>query len=108
MVKNVDDIAAVRAEIEATIAKFQQEPVDQKRLEDLKRRTKYGFLMSLDTPARVAGGLSRWVALTGGVDVVDEFYANLEKVTTEDVLNAARYYYTQDRRTVVVLKGAAQ
>lgn len=108
MVKKVDDVAAVRSEIESTIARFQKEPVDAQRLAELKRRTKYRFLMSLDTPARVAGGLARLVALTGGIEVVDAFYANLDKVTPEEVMAAARQYYTEERRTVVVLKGAAQ
>lgn len=108
MVKSESDVGAVRDEIYATIGKYQNEPVNAKRLEDLKRRTKYQFLMGLDTPSKVAGGLARFVALSGGIEIVDTLYSNMEKVTPRDVMNAAKKYFSQERRTVVVLKGVSQ
>ncbi len=105
MVRNDSDINDVRDKVYATIKEFQSTPVDTKRLEDLKKRMKYGFLMSLDTPDNVAGGLARLVAITGGIDVVDTLYTQIEGITPNDVMNAAQKYFTPDRRTVVTLKG---
>ena len=64
--------------------------------------------MNLDTPDRVAGRLAYFVAITGGIEAVDAYYATLAKVTPEDIMNAAKKYFVPERRTVVVLKGAAQ
>ena len=64
--------------------------------------------MGLDTPDHVAGGLARFVALTGGIEVVDQLYIELNKVTPQDVMHAARKYFVPDSRTVVVVKGAQQ
>ncbi len=108
MVKKEEDLEGVREEIEKTIAEFQSQPVSLTRLTDLQRRQKYGFLMNLDTPNKVAGGLARFVALTGGIEVVGTFYAAFDRVSAQDVMHAARKYFVPERRTVVVLKGARQ
>lgn len=106
MVKKAEDVSYVRDAIYATIEEFAKNPVEEKRLNDLKRRNKYGFLMGLDTPDKVAGGLARFVALTGGIEVVDQLYRQLDLITPQDVMSAARRYFVPERRTVVVLKGA--
>jgi zinc protease len=107
-VKKDEDIAPVQEEILKTIASFQTVPVDAQRLAGAKKRRRYEFLMNLDTPDRVAGRLAYFVAITGGIEAVDAYYATLAKVTPEDIMNAAKKYFVPERRTVVVLKGAAQ
>ena len=108
MVKKVDDVPYVRDEVYATLEKFKTTPVEEKKLNDLKRRNKYSFLMGLDTPDKVAGGLARFVAMTAGIDVVDQLFSQLDTITPQDIMRAAGKYFTPERRTVVVLKGAAQ
>ncbi len=106
MVKKAEEINYVRDEVYKTIQEFQTKPVEEKKLSDLKRRNRYSFLMGLDTPDNVAGGLARFVALTGGIEVVDKLYEQLMNVTSQDIMNAATKYFTPERRTVVVVKGA--
>ena len=105
MVKKPEDIAYVRDEIYRTIEEFKTKPVDPGRLRDLQRRNKYSFLMRLDTPNAVAAGLARYVALTGDIAAVEALYAQLDRITAEDIMRAAKKYFTPERRTVVVLKG---
>ncbi len=105
MVKKLDDINYVRDEVYRTLEEFKTKLVDEKKLNDLKRRNKYGFLMGLDTPDNVAGGLARFAAISGGIEVVNQLYKQMESVTPQDILNAAKKYFTPERRTVVVLKG---
>jgi len=105
MVKDAKDISLVRDEVYRTLEHFKTTPVEMKKLNDLKRRNKYSFLMGLDAPDKVAGGLARFVALTGGIAIVDQLYAALDKATPEDIMQAAKKYFTPERRTVVVLKG---
>jgi zinc protease len=106
MVKKLEDVNSIRDDVYKTLEEFKSKPVDEKRLSDLKKRYKYGFLMGLDTPDHVAGGLTRYVAVTGGIEDVDRLYKQIDAVTPQDVMKAAQKYFTPERRTVVVLKGA--
>jgi zinc protease len=106
MVKADDDIAYVRDEAYRTLEHFKATEVDAKKLDDLKRRQKYSFLMGLDTPDHVAGGVARIVALTGGLEAIDRLYTQMATITPKDITAAAQKYFTPERRTVVVLKGA--
>ena len=107
-VKKEADLNAVRDAVYATLLQYQTILVDVRRLGDLKRRQRYQFLMSLDTPDRVAGGLARFVAITGGMEIVEKLYAAIDSVTPEDIRTAATRYFVPERRTVVVLKGSRQ
>ncbi len=105
MVKDAKDIPYVRAEIDRTVELFGTSPVDGKKLENLKKRLKYAFLMNLDTPDKVAGRLARFVAITGGMDIVDQLYAAYDAVTVSDIQRAVTTYLIPARRTVATLKG---
>jgi zinc protease len=108
MIKKLDDVITVRDEIYHTLESYAHNLVERKKLDDLKRRSTYQFLMGLDTPARVAGGMARFAALTGSIEVVDQLYTSLDNITPLDIQRAAVKYFTPERRTVVVLKGAQQ
>jgi zinc protease len=108
MVKKAEDVNYVRDEIYRTLEESKTKPVDATKLENLKKRNKYGFLMGLDTPERVAGGLARFIAITGGIEVIDQLYTTMDKVTPADIMHAAQKYYVPEHRSVIVLKGAQQ
>jgi zinc protease len=107
-VKKEADIPTVKREIEETIARFQTTPVDARKLADVKTRYRYGFLMNLDTPNRVAGALAYPIAVTGGIDAVSALLAAIDTVTPDEIMRAAKTYFVPERRTVVVLKGTQQ
>jgi zinc protease len=107
-VKKEADLDAVRDAVYGTLLQYQTTLVDARRLGDLKRRQRYQFLMNLDTPDRVAGGVARFAALTGGIEIVDKFYAAIDTVTPEELRAAATRYFVPERRTVVVLKGSTR
>lgn len=98
-------IPEVQAAIEATIAKLQTETLDPQRLAEIKSRSKYGFLMNLDTPTRVARSVSRVLAMTGGMEALETQFATLDAVTPEDLRDAARRFLQPQRRTVGILLG---
>jgi zinc protease len=108
MVKDENDIDSVKAEILKTLEKFKKEPVDAKKLENLKKRNKYGFLMGLDNPDNVSAYLPRFITLTGGIDVIDQIYANYDTIHSSDLQKAANYYFTPEKRNVIVLKGSVK
>jgi zinc protease len=107
-VKSEGDIDYVIGEIDKTAENFASGLVDQKDLDNIKRRSRYAYLMSLDTPDRTAGRLARTVALTGGIEAVDALYATIAAITAEDVRAAAKKYLQKERRTVLVLKGKGE
>jgi zinc protease len=108
MVKKAEDIPYVRDEVYRTLEEFKTKPVDMKKLDDLKKRYKYSFLMGLDTPDKVAGALARYIAITGGIEVVDQLFSKTGTITQQDIMNAAKKFFVPEQRTVVVLKGAQQ
>lgn len=104
-IKDPAKIDAVRQAIDDAIAGYQKTPVDARRLADLKSNLRYGFLMGLDTPARVASSLARVLAATGSLASVDTLYATYDAVTPQDVQDAARTFLQPTRRTVAILRG---
>ena len=107
-VKDPADVAAVEGEILAAIGQMRRELVDGERLDAVRSRLKYGFLSGLTTPNEVAGGLARFIALTGDVACVDEMYATLDAVTPADVREAAERWLRPERSTVALLHTAGE
>lgn len=105
MVKQDNDVENVKQEIYQAIEHFQDNYVEEQKLNDLKSNLKYGFLMRLNTPDNVAGSLVQFCAITGGIEAVDQLYTSFEKVSPEDIINAANRFLVKQKRTVVVLKG---
>jgi len=106
MVKSVEDVGYVREEVYRTVKTFQTRPADPARLDMVRRHNKYAFLMELDSPGGVARALARPVALAGGLEAIERLYSALDRVTPAHVQHAAQKYFTAERRTVVVLRGA--
>jgi len=104
-VKDPAKIDYVLSEIDKVVKNFRENPPDASRLADMKSHLKYGFLMSLDTPDRVASQLARLIAITGGVAAVDLMYATIEGITPEDLQAAANKFMLADRRTIALLRG---
>jgi zinc protease len=105
MVKKDSDLPVVQKAIEQTIKEYQTQLVDPQRLADAKRRFRYAFLMALDSPEATAASLARYIALTGGIETVNQLDAAYQRVTLEDIREAALKYFQPDRRTIAVLKG---
>jgi zinc protease len=53
----------------------------------------------------VAGTLADYVALSGGIESVEQIYAAMDKVTPADVQAAAKKFLQDDRLTIATLKG---
>ncbi len=104
-IKDPEKVDYVQEQIEAALKHYQENLPDPKRLTDLKSRLKYDFLMGLDTPAGVAGALSRIIAVTGGIQAVDTMIATYGEITAEDIQAAALSSFHTEKRTVGVLRG---
>ncbi len=106
-VKDPSDVAAVEAEIVATAERFTREEVGQQALDDARSESIYGFASNLTTPQSVASALARIVAITGGVEAVDQYYATMAALGPADLRDAAVTYLRPERSTVSWLHAAA-
>ncbi|MBM2813725.1 MAG: peptidase domain protein [Ignavibacteria bacterium] len=104
-IKKIDDLGYIRTEIDRTIKEFQTNPVSQTKLDNLKKRKKYEFLMNLDTPEKVAGKLTRIIAMTGGIAALDKHFSTIMNVNPQDIIEAAKKYFVPEKRTVLTLTG---
>ena len=95
----------VKNELAATIKKYQAQPMDADKLEQLKRNLKYSFLMQLSSTAEVADALPRFIAVSGDIDAVDQFYQTLSTITPGDIQQAAAKYFIDNRKTEILLLG---
>ncbi len=105
-IKDPEKVDYVIAEIDRTIVQAQTKLLDADRIAGVTSRLKYGFLMGLDTPSRVAQSLVRFIAITGGVADIETMYTTYGSVTAEHVQAAAKQFLAPERRTVAVLREA--
>ena len=103
IVKDPADVAAVEGEIWSAIDGLRRSAPAQELLDDTRSRLKYGFLSGLTTPSEVCSSVAQLVALSGGIDIVDELYTTLDRVTPDDVRKAADQWLTPARSTVAIL-----
>ena len=103
-IKDPEKVDYVLGEMDRTMTEFQSKAVAAERLADVKSRSKYGFLMGLETPSAVASAMARFIALSGGIDVVEQMYSMYEQISPQDIQRAASQL-TKNRRTVAVLRG---
>ncbi len=108
VVKDPADVDRVRDEIYQTLEQFKSQPVDVRKLNELKRHDRYAFLMDLDTPEKVNDALARFVAVGGGINAVERFYAACDQVTPQEIVYAAQKYFVPQHRTVVLLEEAKE
>ena len=104
MLNDPKDLDYVEKEVQNAVNWYQNNLVDKKKLEDLKKRQKYGFLMGLDTPANLTSSLAKLIAITGGMDVVEDYFKTLSTITPQDIQDEAKRM-TESKRTVIELMG---
>jgi zinc protease len=105
--KHVEDLPAIRAEILATVQRFQDELVSADKLEAVKKRERYAFTMRLDNSESVAQTVAQFVALRRTPDTIDKLYVQYGQLTPEDLRGMARKYLIESGRTIVSLTGPA-
>jgi zinc protease len=103
MVKDPADIEPIKEEIASTIELFQNELVDEKRLEDTKSNMKYSYLMRLETGQQVAFSLMTSIINTGTLEAIEDFYVTLASLTAEDIREAAREVLKESGRTTITM-----
>ncbi len=94
------DMQYVKDEIWKTLEEAKTKPIDTKKLGDTKSFIKYSFAMRLDSPDQIANNIAQAVWLTGNPESLNTFYALYDKVTAQDIMNAAKKYFVPETLTI--------
>ncbi|MCA9698395.1 MAG: insulinase family protein, partial [Myxococcales bacterium] len=70
-VQDPTKVDAVLARIDKTVAQYRDTVPDQAALDAVKSHMRYGFLLSLDTPAAVAGELAGFIGVAGELERIE-------------------------------------
>ncbi len=103
-----EDLQYVKDEIMKAIEEFKKNGTNEETLAKTKSRMKYSYAMSVDNPSGIANSLSTFITLIGDPESLNRLYALYEKVTVEDLKNAAAKYYVPSGLTVATISADAQ
>lgn len=103
-----EDLQYVKDEIMKAIEEFKKNGTNEETLAKTKSRMKYSYAMSIDNPSGIANSLSTFITLIGDPESLNRLYALYEKVTVEDLKNAAAKYYVPSGLTVATISADAQ
>jgi zinc protease len=106
-IKKEEDVSRVEREITTALEALKEDLVPADRLREVKSHMKYAFAMRLDTAAGTAEALARMVALTGDPADIDRLYALYDRITPEQIRDAARRTFVPANRTLVDLRHRA-
>jgi zinc protease len=108
-VKKAEDMDYVRGQILATIATFQQKPVDAARLENVKKHLRYSAALRMNSSDAIASLLSHYIALCRTPATMNRLYDQYAQLTPEDVRSvAAKYLVDKSSTTVTLTAGGAK
>jgi predicted Zn-dependent peptidase len=93
---NLDLERAIDEEIE----RLKSEPVSDSELEKWKNQLRADFIRGLDSNAGLAGMLSYYEALMGDYRYLTGYTAAIDKITPDEIRQAARAYLTRENKTV--------
>ena len=102
-VKKPEDAVAVRDAILATFAAIRAEALPARRVEDAKANARYGLIRSLDNTEAIAATLARFVRYSRAYGTLNAFYRVYDSLTPDDLLAAARKYFTDAGLVVTTL-----
>ena len=103
-IKKPGDVGYVQSAVSDEIARIAREGVDDRTLAEVLSHVKYGFAGQFSTADRTATTAASFIALTGTLSSINDYFALYDKVTSADVKRVAQLYFTANNRTVVTLK----
>ncbi len=102
-VKDIKDLDYVQNELIKTFQSYTKELIPQKTLDETRSRLRYGFSLGMDSNDAIAGTLARFISLKRSPDTIDNLFSLYDKITPEDIRNAAQKYFKDSNQTIVTL-----
>jgi zinc protease len=107
-IKKDFDLGYVEKAIHDEIDRIGREGVDDKTLSEVLSHVKYAFASRLSTADRTANTAAQFIALSGSISSINDYFALYDRVTSADVKRVAKKYFVPSNRTVVTLKSVAK
>ncbi|MEX2495861.1 MAG: insulinase family protein, partial [Woeseia sp.] len=98
--------ADVEGAINATLAEARTKLVDSKKVEETKSRLRYLFTSQLDNAGDIGSVLAAYVQFERTPETINEVYASYERLSAEDIREAANRYFVDARRVTATLSSA--
>jgi zinc protease len=108
VVKQKEDLPYVENEILIELEHFQNEPVPENKLEDVKSNMKYTIARQLGTTDGTAGVLAFYINLTTDPNSINKLFDLYQKITPQNIQEMAHKYFTKTNSTVVTLTGGEE
>ena len=103
-----EDLQYAKDEIVKAIEKLKTNTVPEAFLNEIKSRAKYSFAMRTDSPDVIANSLAYYTWLSGDPESINRYYELVDKVTPQDISNAAKKYLIPQGLTVSIISSAAE
>jgi zinc protease len=94
--------------IQATLVEARTRPLDPAKLAEAKSRVKYGFANTLNSAATIGATLARFVSYERDVETLNRLYAQFDRVTPQDIVDAANRVFTDANRASLSISNAAE
>jgi zinc protease len=107
-IKDPAQVGYVRDAILKTFERFKTELIDQSKLDATRSRMRYGFAMAMNSNSAIASALAPYVAMERTPETLNRLFDTYQKITPEDIRDAARKYFREESRTVVTLATKGQ
>jgi zinc protease len=107
-IKKPEDMGYVEKAVHDELARLAREGTDDKTLREVLSHLRYAFAARLSTADRVADIGARFIALTGNLAGINDYYQLVGRVTAADVKRVAEKYFRASNRTVITMKAGAK
>lgn len=99
-VVNPVDLQYVKDQITAEIEKVKTSIITEKTLQETKSRIRYSFALGADSPGAIAEAISSFLWITGDPESLNNYFAQLDNVTAQDLQDMAKKYFTNKGLTI--------
>jgi len=107
-VKDPSDVGYVRDQILKNFERYKTELIPQERLDATRSRMRYGFAMRMNSNSAIAAAIAPYIALKRTPETLNDLFETYQRVTPEDIREAAKKYFREESRTVVTLATKGQ
>ncbi len=101
--KEEKDMQDVKNQITNALENLKTTPVNSQLLLESKLNIRNSLVMELDNPTSIAETLSYFIWVTGEAGSFVDFMRMYDQVTQEDVMNAARKYFSPEKLTIATI-----
>lgn len=102
-VVNEADMQYVKDEIDKALETIKTEPVNADLLEQTKSNLKYSAAMGMDNASGIADDLAFYIWVTGDPESLNRIYQTYEKVTAQNIMDAANKYFVDNKLTIATI-----